>query len=408
MNRVRLAPLCALLGAAPIASAADRPADAWGQLWGPTGNGIVAPSVRLAAAPKLREVWRRPLGSGFSAISLAGTRGYTGISDGPSDFLAAIDLASGRELWRTRLGDAYRGHDGSKDGPISTPAVDGPRVFIVGPRGLLLAADAATGKELWRVDLAADLEAPAPFYGFGTSPVVVGDLVIVSAGGEKNNLAAFAKATGKRAWSVSHSKAVGYATPVLATLAGVPQLLVYANDRLLGVKPEDGSLLWSQATGWTDEASRSPLALPGDRVLISSWGEAKLFQVKAQGGALSATEVWKTPRLKSSYSPTVFHDGYLYGMNGAYLTCVDPATGDAVWRQKVYGGSLILVDGHAVILGDQSGDLRLGRVSAKGFEEKALRPVFNAGATSLTGPSMMGTRIYLRNVEEAVALEVEG
>jgi outer membrane protein assembly factor BamB len=400
--------LCALLGAASSVPAADRPADAWGQLWGPAGNGTVASPVRLAAAPRLRELWRRPIGSGFSALSLAGTRGYTGLSDGPSDFLAAIDLGSGRELWRTRLGDTYHGHDGSKDGPISTPAVDGTRVFMLGPRGILLAADAATGRELWRVDLTAELEAPAPFYGFGTSPVVVGDLVVVSAGGEKHNLAAFAKATGKRAWSVSHSKAVNYATPIVATLGGVRQLLVLANDRLLGVKPEDGSLLWSQATGWTDEASRAPLALPGDRVLVSSWGEAKLFQVKADGGALSATEVWKTPRLKSSYSPTVFHDGYLYGMNGAYLTCVDPATGDAVWRHKVYSGSLILVDGHAVILGEQSGDLRLGRLTPKGFEEKALRPVFNAGAASFTGPSMMGTRIYLRNVEEAVALEVEG
>ena len=408
MKPFRLAPLFALLSLGPAARAADAPADAWAQLWGPLGNGAAAPSVRLAPAVKLREVWRRPIGSGFSAISLAGGRGYTGLSDGGGDFLAAIDLATGREVWRTRLGETYRGHDGSKDGPISTPTVDGARVFIVGPRGVLVAADAASGKELWRVDLAADLAAPSPFYGFGTSPLVVGDLVVVSAGGEKHNLAAFAKATGKRAWSVSHSKAVSYATPALATVGGVRQLLVLANDRLLGVKPEDGALLWSVPTGWTDEASRTPLALPGDRVLISSWGESKLFQVKGAGGTFSASEVWKSPRLKSSYSPSVFHDGFIFGMNGAYLTCIDPATGDAVWRHKVYSGSLILVDGHAVILGEQSGDLRVGRLTPKGFEEKVLRPVFNAGAVSFTGPSFQGKRIYLRNVEEAVALEVEG
>ena len=408
MSLARLVALCVLLAVPRPARSDESGADAWSQLWGPSGNGMASASVRLAPSVRLREVWRRPVGSGFSAVSLAGTRGYTGLSDGPSDFLAAIDLKTGRELWRTRLGETYRGHDGSKDGPISTPAVDGSRVFIVGPRGLLLAADAATGKELWRVDLATDLAAPTPFYGFGTSPLVVGHLVVVAAGGEKNNLAAFAKDTGKRVWSVSHSKAVNYATPALATIGGVRQILVLANDRLLGVKPEDGSLLWSQATGWTEEASRAPVALPGDRVLITGWGEAKLFQVKSEGGTLSATEMWKSPRLKNSYSPTVFHEGHIYGMNRDYLTCIDPATGDAVWRHKVYGGSLILVDGHAVILGDSSGDLRVGRLTPKGFEEKAKRPVFNAGATSSTGPSFQGNRIYMRNVEEMVALEVEG
>ena len=406
MRLARPTALCAVLALPQPVPAAE--SDTWSQLWGPTGNGMAAASARLAPAVRLREVWRRPVGSGFSALSLAGTRGYTGLADGASDFLAAIDLSTGREVWRTRLGEVYKGHDGSKDGPIATPTIDGARVFMLGPRGLLLAADATTGRELWRVDLAADLAAPLPHYGFGTSPVVVDNLVVVAAGGEKNNLAAFAKDTGRRVWSVSHSKVVNYATPAVATIAGVRQLLVFANDQLLGVRPEDGSLLWSQATGWTEEASRAPVALPGDRVLVTGWGEAKLFQVKSEGGKLSASEVWKTPRLKNSYSPTVFHDGLIFGMNRDYLTCIDPASGEAVWRHKVYGGSLILVDGHAVILGDSSGDLRVGRVTRQGFEEKAKQPVFNAGAVSSTGPSFQGKRIYLRNVEEMVALEVEG
>ncbi len=406
MRLARLAALCAVLVLPQDVRAGET--ESWSQLWGPTGNGMAASSARLSPSVRLREVWRRPVGSGFSALSIADGRGYTGLADGTGDFLAAIDLGSGREVWRARLGDVYRGHDGSKDGPISTPTVDGARVFIVGPRGALVAADAATGRELWRVDLTADLAAPMPFYGFGTSPVVVGDLVIVAAGGEKHNLAAFAKDTGRRVWSVAHSKAVNYATPSVATIAGVRQLLVFANDQLLGVKPEDGSLLWSQATGWTEEASRAPVALPGDRVLLTGWGEAKLFQVKSEGGKMSATQVWATPRLKNSYSPTVFHDGLIFGMNRDYLTCIDPASGEAVWRHKVYGGSLILVDGHAVILGDSSGDLRVGRITRQGFEEKAKQPVFNAGATSSTGPSFQGKRIYLRNVEEMVALEVEG
>lgn len=380
----------------------------WARLWGAEGTGAAAAGRPVPSSPRLREVWRRPLGSGFSALSIAGPRAYTGVSEGPDDFLAALDPATGRTLWRTRLGEAYRGHDGSKDGPLSTPAAAGTRVFMVGPRGVLLAADAASGRELWRVDLAKDLAAPAPFYGFGTSPLVVGERVFVSVGGETHNLCAFDAASGRRLWSVAHSKKSGYGSPVRATIAGEAQVLVLAGDLAYGVRPEDGALRWSHPTGWRGESSRPPVVLPGDRVLLPGEEESKLLQLTAAPGRLAARELWASPRLKGGFGPTVFHDGRIFGMNGAYLVCLDPATAEVVWRHKVYSGSLVLVDGHAVILGDGSGDLRIGRLTPQGFEERLTRPVFNAGAASYTGPSLAGTRLYLRNVEEAVALELEG
>src|SRR5262245_34978204 len=123
-------------------------ADEWPQIWGPT----VSASVEAAggAGAGLKELWRRPIGSGFSAIAIVGGRGYTGESDGSTDHVIAFDLATGKTLWRAALGETYRGHDGSRDGPIATPAVGGGRVFMLGPRGLLLALDAASGREIWR------------------------------------------------------------------------------------------------------------------------------------------------------------------------------------------------------------------------------------------------------------------
>jgi outer membrane protein assembly factor BamB len=406
VRRTRLLVSVALMAVPRVSAGGD--AEPWARLWGPEGTGAAVAARPMPASPRLREVWRRPIGSGFSAISIAGARAYTGVSEGPDDLLTALDPATGRTLWRTRIGETYRGHDGSKDGPVSTPTVEGSRVFIVGPRGVLLAADAASGRELWRVDLAKDLQAPAPFYGFATSPLVVGGRVIVSVGGEAHNLSAFDAATGQRLWSVAHSRKSGYGSPVHATLGGEPQVLVHAGDLVYGVRAEDGALRWSHPTGWTEESSRPPLVLPGDRVLVPGGSESKLLQVAASGGQQTARQLWATPRLKGGFSPTVFHDGRIVGMNGAYLVCLDPATGDAVWRHKVYAGSLILVDGHAVILGESSGDLRIGRLTPQGFEERLTRPIFNAGAASYTGPSLAGTRLYLRNVEEAVALELEG
>jgi outer membrane protein assembly factor BamB len=378
----------------------------WPRLWGPAGDGSSPARLALAESPRAVELWRRRIGSGFSGIAIRGERGYTGESDGADDHAVAFDLASGRELWRTRLGPTYRGHDGSKDGPISTPSVDAESVFMVGPHGGLLALEAASGRVRWQRDLKADDSAPAPAYGFATSPLVAGERLIVQVGGPTHNLAAFDKATGALLWAVNHSKATGYSSPVLATLAGREQVVVNANDLLFAVAPEDGSLLWSHAPGAGPDADRSPLVLPGDRVLLQRLEESQLVQVRAQDGALRAMELWRTPRLRGSFSPTLFHDGHLFGFGGSYLLCVDPADARVVWREKVYSGGAILVDGHLVILGDSSGDLRVAGVSGQGYREKLKTPVFNAGATSFTTPSFAGGRIYLRNVEEIVALEL--
>ncbi len=140
----RAVAVAAVLSAVPVR--AD-----WTQLWGPHGDGRARSGVMLpdGAALKGRELWRRPIGGGFSGVTSTSGRVYTATSDGGSDHVVALDALTGDEAWRTRIGETYRGHDGSKDGPISTPALDGARLFIVGPRGLLLALDAARGRILW-------------------------------------------------------------------------------------------------------------------------------------------------------------------------------------------------------------------------------------------------------------------
>jgi outer membrane protein assembly factor BamB len=228
----------------------------------------------------------------------------------------------------------------------------------------------------------------------------------VQTGGEKSGLAAFDKATGAVAWTASHSKAVAYSSPVAATLAGAAQLLVHANDVVYAVRPEDGSLLWSLPTGWAEEAMRPPLALPGDRLLISGTNESKLIEVRKEGDRLVAKEVWKTPRLKNSLSPTVFHEQHLYGFNSGYLVCLDLATADVAWPEKVYAGSLILIDGQLLILGAESGELRIAPATPNGYRERLKAPVLNAGATSVTGPAFAAGRLFLRNLEELVAFDI--
>jgi outer membrane protein assembly factor BamB len=403
-GRATLVTLAAL--AAAVAAADD-----WPQLWGPhqDARSVATSSIARGETLKAREVWRKPIGSGFSGVSVVGQRGYTALSDGTKDQAIAFDTGSGKELWRTPLGDTYRGHDGSRDGPISTPTVEGGRVFLVGPHGRLVALDAGDGHLLWSHDLPKEYGAAVPSYGFATSPVASGDRVIVQAGGEKENyLVAFEPASGKLAWSAHPGAGAVYVSPVLATLHGVAQLVTVSKDKLLALSPADGSVLWSLACANEPEPSRSPLVLPDGRVFVHTWNEAALVAVTREGGAFKAAEVWRKPVIKASWSPIVFHEGHLYGFSGAYLVCVDAATGDVKWKQKVYAGSLILVDGHLVVLGESSGDLRVAPATPAGYREKLKTSVFNPGSSSFTGPSWAGGRVYLRNVEEIVALEIGG
>ena len=391
--------------APPWALASD-----WPQLWGPSVTAAVEDAV--VGRPSLRELWRRPVGSGFSGISVAEGRGFTGESDGTRDHAIAFDLATGRTLWRATLGETYRGHDGSRDGPVATPAVGGGRVFMAGPRGTLVALDVRTGRELWRHDLVRELKAKLPFYGFGASPILAGEHVVLQVGDqERSGLVAFEAATGRVAWSAQPAEpkgdSVGYTMAAPAEIEGVRQLVATGHDRVFGVRAEDGAVLWSHALAEAEEPSRAPLPLPGGRVLVSRFVDTALVRVGREGASWTSAEVWRTPRLKGTYSPNVHEGGFVFGFSGQHLLCVDTASGETRWRQKTNPGTLIRVGRHLVVLGEQSGLLRVVEASPEAFHQVAEARVFNAGAQSSTGPSYADGRVFVRNVEEMVALALE-
>ena len=377
----------------------------WPGLWGPNRDARVTDPLRVESGAQLKEVWRRPVGKGFSEVAMEGDRGYTMFTDGEFDHLTAFDLATGKEVWRTRMDATYRGHDGSLDGPISTPVTDSGRIFALNPEGKLFAFEAASGHVLWQRDLKAELGGVPPFWGFATTPLPFGKTVVVQAGGERsNNLVALDSATGKTVWAAQPSTKNGYSSPVLLTLAGVPQIVAATSDKVFAVRPEDGAILWThEAIG---EPRQSPVPLPGDRLFVTSWEESAVLKVTAGEGGFKVQEIWRKPVLKTTFSPTVFHQGFLYGMNGMFLTCLDPETGEMKWRERIFGASLILVGDYLALIGEQSGVFRLVEASPQGFHERLKASVFTPGARSLTGPMFVGGRFLLRNGEEMVMLEL--
>jgi hypothetical protein len=144
---------------------------------------------------------------------------------------------------------------------------------------------------------------------------------------------------------------------------------------------------------------RAPLVLPEDRVLVSRGTSSILLKLTREGGAWKAAEAWRSPRLKGGLSPTVYALGSLYGFGGQYLLCVDAASGELRWREKTNSGSLIRVGRQLVLLGDQSGVLRLAEAQPSGYRERARAAAFGAGAQSITGPNYADGR-FLRLAED--------
>jgi outer membrane protein assembly factor BamB len=361
-----------------------------------------------ASAGELEVLWRRPVGGGYSEIAIHGGRAFTMELRNGSDFIVALAAATGREHWSVRVGPTYRGHGGSDDGPISTPAVDGNDLFALGPHGQLVAVDVATGRERWRHDLVSAFGATAPTWGFAASPLIDGSLVIVPTGGAASKgLLAFDRTTGRLAWNASVAKATAYASAVIATIADVRQIIAVASDRVFAVSPADGRVLWNApGPGGNIEVANSVLALPGNRLLLSNWEESVLVEISKRDNTFSTREIWRSPRLRGANGPTIYRDGFLYGFAGALLICMNAATADVVWRERTGAGTLIGVGDQLVILSQDSGELQIASVSPDAFALRRRARVLEEGTRAVTGPSFASGRLYVRNLKEITALRV--
>lgn len=361
----------------------------------------------------LETAWRRPLGSAYSGVAVVDGRAITAFSDGAGDFLVALAADDGRELWRYRIGDVYEGHDGSDDGPIATPTVAGGRVFGVGPWGHLFAVRLDDGGELWSHHLAEELGARQPDYGFSTSPLVVGGVVVVQTGaGEGGAVSGFDPATGERLWATGDDR-VGYQSPIAFEVGGEPQVVAVTNSLLTGLDPATGEELWRHQHKEPSpyDGFSHPVRVGEDRILLNYWPESALFRVtRSDGGdgvddgGYAVEELWRSRALKGTYGSSVPYDGHLYGFSGRFLTCVDAATGETVWKSRPPGGgNLVLVDGHLVIQ-SPDGEVVVAEATPEGYREKARVAALDSG--SLTRPSFAGGRVYVRNLEEIASVAV--
>ena len=224
---------------APLVGGAD-----WRGWRGPEQDGRAPDTGVFSETFGLERAWNVPLGPGYSGIVVSNGRLVTMFSDGETDWLAALDTETGREVWRHRFDATYEGSQSADDGPRSTPLIDAGVVYGLGPRGKLLAVDLGDGHELWAIDLRSRFGSIAPAHGFTTSSVIEGDVLVVLTGGPRGrSIAGIDKRTGETLWTSLGYKIL-YQSPVLMTLAGRRQIVVADPNNVAGLIPENGEVLW--------------------------------------------------------------------------------------------------------------------------------------------------------------------
>jgi enterochelin esterase-like enzyme/outer membrane protein assembly factor BamB len=353
----------------------------------------------------LKMAWSRQLGSGYSGITIYDGRLVTMFTDGEFDYAVALDSSSGDEIWRYKIDTMYAGHDGSNDGPIGTPAIDGDSVYGLGPKGQLFAVRLKDGSEIWSVKIDEQLEAKAATYGFTTTPLVVGDVLFVQTGGPEDRAhSGFDKQTGKVLWSTGED-VVAYQSPVTASLGGVSQIVAVGNNKVMGLDPASGRVLWSHTYNTEEgEGSANPVVVEGGRLLINAPNEAVLLQVERGDSGFEVKELWRSQVFKNSFASPVFHEGHFYGFDGNFLACVDAESGEKVWKSRPPGGNgLILVDGHLAIF-EPKGGFVLVKASADGYDEVARVQVSETG--SFTWPSFAEGDFFVRNLEDIARIAI--
>jgi outer membrane protein assembly factor BamB/enterochelin esterase-like enzyme len=384
----------------------------WPRYRGPAGDGI---SLETGVFDGLEDlalevVWKRSIGSAYSGIVIADGRAVTMFAAEQSDVMAAFDTANGEELWRYAFGATYSGHDGSHDGPISTPLISDGRVFGLGPRGHLFALDVKSGEEVWKVHLVEEQGIEKPHYGFGTSPILEGGVLVVELGGEETAVAGFDPTTGERRWVVG-SDSVGYQTPVSWTLGGRQQIVAVGQKRLFGIDAARGELLWEiehEGNGGPGISSLTPVPTgEGQLFLAYQTDSSMLVALRQDGesGGVVLEKTWEGRAIRNSYNVPVFHQGYIYAFSSRFLTCVDAATGEARWRSRQPGdGFLSLVDGRLVII-TKAGGVYVAEASPEGYQELAGAEVF--GDIAWPAPSFSRGSIYVRSTGELARLDLK-
>jgi outer membrane protein assembly factor BamB len=390
----------------PVSAVAKKRAD-WPGFRGPNRDGIIH-GVRVetdwSKSPPV-QLWRRPIGPGWSSFAVHGNVLYTQEQRGEDEIVAAYSVTTGEPVWRHRDPVRFWESNGGA-GPRATPTLSNGRVYTFGATGILNALDAANGAVVWSRNAATDTGVEVPGWGFASSPLVVDDEVIVAASGR---LAAYDIATGHPRW-FGPTGGGGYSSPHLVTIDGVAQILLLRGAHSTSVAPADGTLLWEHTWQTGVSILQPAVAADGD-ILIGggdSMGGVGMRRIAvAQGpGGWNVEERWTSTGLKPYFNDFVVHKGHAFGFDGSILASIDLEDGKRKWKGGRYGnGQLVLLpDQDLLLVLSEDGELALVAAAFDQFKELARFPAIEG--KTWNHPVLVGDILLVRNGEEMAAFRL--
>jgi outer membrane protein assembly factor BamB len=348
-------------------------------------------------------VWKASgAGRGYSSFSISKGRLYTQGLRGEREYVIAFDVVTGKEVWATAHGGAFRNDRG--DGPRGTPTVDGDRLYALGGDGDLSALDARTGKIVWTLNVLSKFGGSNIRWGISESPLVMGDKVLVNAGGPGASIVALKKTDGSLIWK-SQSDEAGYSSAIPVEVGGTTQVIFFTGSRAVGLDVRDGSLLWEYKRPSNDTANVATPVARGNRVWFSSdYGTGGgLVEIKADG---KGQEVYFTKEMRNHHATSILIGDYLYGFSSSILTAMRFDTGEVAWRDRSVGkGSLTYADGHLYAF-SENGVVGLVEVDPTAYREKGRFRIQQGSLPTWSHPVVAGGRLYLRDQDTIYAFDL--
>lgn len=348
-------------------------ADDWPQWRGSQRNGISQEKGLLQSWPEEGPTlaWRTDgVGAGYSSVSVSDGKIFTlgDLEDG--SYALALNEKDGSHAWKTRIGEAG-GHK-KYPGTRSTPTVDGSQVFALNQHSDLTCLDAATGKLQWKVNLISDFGGKMMSgWKYSESPLVDGDRVVVTPGGNEGTVVALDRKSGKKLWQTSDwTDTAGYSSVVVATFHGTRQYVQLTGNSLVGLNPDTGAILWKADRPGKTAVITTPV-IDGDMIFVtSSYGVGcNGFQVSKSGNNWSADQVYANKEISNHHGGVILLDGHVFGGSGSTFRCVDIQTGEARFAERSAGkGATLYADG-LFYLRAEHGPVALIKASPDGYEE---------------------------------------
>jgi outer membrane protein assembly factor BamB len=406
--------LAAVGGGGMVPQAQQRPAATgtdWPQWRGPRRDGFVDAALPAQWPDALKKRWETPVGAGHASPVVSGNRVVVIAREGDQEIVRALDVASGKEIWRAAYTAPYDVNPAARShgpGPKSTPAIAGGRVFTLGIGGILSALDLASGKLIWRVPAPAVL----PDYGTATSPLVDpdnpkgGTSVIAHVGGyESGALTSFDAATGKPRWQWK-GDGPGYGSPIIATFGGIRQVIAQTQKLLVGLDASTGTLLWQMPfTTDFDQNAFTPVVFQDLLVFGGIDWPLTAIRLKLDDGRWIGETVWTNPQTPMSMSSPVLIGGTIYGLttrSSGQFVAIDAASGKTRWNTQGREGENASILGSAswLLASTTDGHLVVARANPQKYDE--VRRYQIAPSALWAHPAITGNSIIVKDADKVI------